>query len=480
MKKIKFLFLTAIFPVFISLSVSAQPIEQVDKIQNIAEIKLPNKQQIELEEYPKTDNSPISYASFIDDPNALETLLNQALYARQFDLVKQLLPLYRRFVNEYDMLYSFAQGAIAQSEQNYTSAINYYRQILAEKPNLNPVRIELAKALFLDKQDNNAREQFNKARTAPDVPPVIVQLIDDYLQALTERDSWQSSISVYYLNERNVNNTSSARNIENTGFVKGDDMLPKSAHGIAYNINIERDFNIINAHYLHVETELNGKSYWDNHQYDDVYNRSYLGYRYKTANKTLSILPFYERRWYGNHRYNWGNGIRAEYQHWITPNWQLSSALEWAKQHYFESRSQNGTNQLISTTLLWLRNPKQYFYLGADFNRERTQVKQYGSDIKGIRLGWGQEWKYGISSRLNGSISKRHFKDSATLGGILPLGKTRQDMIYSTSFSLWKRDWHILGITPKLSFLWKKQDSNLDSLYSYSEKQVRLIFEKNF
>ena len=67
--------------------------------------------------------------------------------------------------------------------------------MLANQPNLNPVRIELAKALFFDKQDNNAREQFQKAQAVRDVPQPINQLIDAYLEELDKRDSWQSSLS---------------------------------------------------------------------------------------------------------------------------------------------------------------------------------------------------------------------------------------------------------------------------------------------
>jgi len=212
-------------------------------------------------------------------------------------------------------------------------------------------------------------------------------------------------------------------------FKKGEEMLPQKARGFAYSIGIERDFNLFNAHYLHAETELNGKTYWNHHDYDDLYNRTYLGYIHKGAKQTLSVLPFYERRWYGNHRYHWGNGVRTEYQRWLSPNWQITTALEWGKQYYFENRYQNGSNKLASTTLLWLRNPRQYFYIGADVNDERTQVKRYSSTLKGLRFGWGQEWEYGISTRLNMGISQRHFKDKAILGDILPLGKIRKDII---------------------------------------------------
>ena len=113
---------------------------------------------------------------------------------------------------------------------------------------------------------------------------------------------------------------------------------------------------------------------------------------------------------------------------------------------------------------------------------ERTKVRQYGSDSKSLRLGWGQEWHWGISSRLGLSIMKREFKDIAKLGNLnlFSFGKRREDKIYGINLSLWKRDWHIWGITPKLQLSWRKQDSNIPEMYSYTQKNVNMLFEKTF
>ncbi len=63
---------------------------------------------------------------------------------------------------------------------------------------------------------------------------------------------------------------------------------------------------------------------------------------------------------------------------------------------------------------------------------------------------------------------------------MIPLNKIRRDKIYNVNAKLWKRDWHLLGVTPKLSVVWKKQKSNLASLYAYTDKQITLLFEKSF
>lgn len=418
------------------------------------------------------------------NPRLTHQLLSQAIYARNAGMIEKLLEIYRTFPNRDPIMEHFAEGKLAALTENYSEAINQYREILAQNPNLNPVRIELAIALFNQKQDSAAKDQFEKAQTAGDLPPQARALIGAYLEALEQRDTWNVDFAFNYLRDTNVNNVGSSRVValENGTITRSDEMLPQSAHGLAYSLDISRDFNLWGSNYLTVGNEFWGKSYWDHHDYDDISNRTFVGYAHKTAKQTLRIKPFYEKRWYGGESYRWTNGVRLEYSRWLSPHWQLSTAGEFAKQYYFGSRSQNGTNKLISATLVWARTPKQYFYLGTDFMAERTQVRQYGSDSKSLRLGWGQEWGWGISSRLGISAMKREYKDIAKLGNLnfLSFGKIREDKIYGVNLTVWKRDWHWLGITPKVQFTWRKQDSNIPEMYSYTQKNVNVVFEKTF
>lgn len=415
------------------------------------------------------ENQPIelSEAELKANPQLTQHLLSQAIYARNPEIIGKLLAVYQTFPQTDPILIQFAQGQIYALTSEHRYAVEQYRAILAKHPELNPVRFELATSLFHDKQLSAVEAQFNKVKTDPNMPPEVQQMANAYLASVQKSSKLQFGVSAYYVRNNNVNNVSDSRNIENTDYVKNDNMLPETAHGIAYNANISKDFNLFGRHYLAFGNDFFGKSYWDNHDYDDVSNRTSLGYRYKTPSTTLSLLPFYEKRWLGNESYQWSNGTRAELSKWIGSNWQLVTALEHGKQRYFDSTAQNGNSNLVSATLVWIRNPTQFFTLGADFNREKTWVKQYSTDTKGLRFSWGQEWEQGgISSRLSFGISQHQYKDQAKLGGFWALGKVRKDKIYSAGLTLWKRDWHLWGITPKLQLSWRKNDSNLVALHA--------------
>lgn len=406
--------------------------------------------------------------------------LKQAIYQENSGEISSILYQYQQQASQDPLLLLYAEAKLATLRQDFATAISIYRKMLSQQPNLNSIRMELAKVLFADRQDQAARVQFDKVKSAENLPASAYQQIDRYLEALNLRNRWQIEGSISYLNTNNVENVSSSQEIENTGFIKNAKMLPQKARGFAYNASLSRDFNLTGSHYAIFSNETYGKSYWNNHQFDDIANRTFIGYAYKKNEATLRVRPFYEKRWYGGRAFHWSNGVELSYGFWLSPNWQIHSSVSYEKRRFFQPNPQAGQIKTASLALLWYRNPQQFFYLGSTFSREALQEKQYSSDIKNLRIGWWQEYPWGISTKLNLSFSQRQFKAPAILGGILPLDKVRKDHLYSVSAQVWKRDWHLWGITPKLHFEWRKQQSNLATLYSYQMKNATLIFEKSF
>lgn len=468
--------------VLFSLPILANPADNTEqKLQNVAKPQAPQKSLPDATNHTASKVVDITEAELLQNYSLTQHLLSEAIYTRQAGFLSQILTIYQKFPQRDLILEKFAQAKLYSLSEQYSPAIALYREILAEKPDLNAVRVELAILLFRTKQNNAALDQFNKAKSVENLPAPVADLIDAYTGAINKQDEWQFGASVYYVNTHNVNNTSDATEIENTGYVKGEGMKPRSAKGFGFNADISRDFNLFSSHYLSFENNAYGKIYWNSHEDDDISNRTLLGYSYKTVDGQFRLLPFFEKRSVGNQSYRRTRGLRAEWNYWFNPNWQVSTALEYGKQNNYDSTAQDGSTKLASATLLWLRNPQQFFYLGSDFNREDVKVKQYSSDTKSVRLGWGQEWNlWGLSTRLNLSFMKRDYKDIAKLGGFLSLGKVREDKVYSSSLTLWKRDWHLWNITPKLQFSWKKYDSNLPTLYSYTDKNINLLFETRF
>lgn len=383
------------------------------------------------------------------DQATTERLLAEMVQLGRGDLVERLLPIYQGFEQTNPDLVAFAQVRIAQQQF-------YHHHNREAKRSLQAVR---------------SQYRFAKADLA---------VIDQYLQTLEERDRWQFDINAHYTQTQNVNRTASVRQIENTGFIKNDEMLPQSAKGIAYYATANRNWQLQDSHFLHFSNDLSGKYYWNKRDYDEISNRTTLGYLYQNAFQRWGIKPFYERQWLGSRRYNWAKGIRVEWQKPFAKQWQISTSLEWSGQRYFTQAEKNSSIKLASATLIWQPNEAFYLYWGTDVIREQTLEKQYSNDTKILRTGIYRTLPWKINADLSASFARRRYKDELKLGGILPLGKIRRDKIYSISFNLWKSDWHWRGFTPKVQFKWKKQDSNVKSMFSYAEKSLNIAVEKRF
>lgn len=424
----------------------------------------------------------IGVFSYAKQSPMIEEQLKQAIFQNNVQNIHFLLDEYLKQSQSDPVLIQYADAKLDFLNKKYSSAIKRYSQIIKNNPQLSSIKMELATALFIDRQDKRALNLFNELYDNPTLPKQAYTRINHYLNILNKRNAWRIDGNISYTQTNNVANISDSPEIEDTGFFKSKSMLPQKAKGFRYFFNVGKDFNLFNSHYVTLNNITDGKVYWNNHPFDETTNHFELGYAYKKDNYSIQVYPFYEKRWFAHKKYHWSNGLGLSYTYWLTDNWQNLTDIEYEKKHFFQENNNSLTGNIatFSNSFIWFKNSQQLFYFGGTFSRERTREKQYGSNILNGRFGWVQEYSYNIASKLNFSFTLRKFREDAVLGGILPLEKRRKDHIYSINLQLWKKDWQILEITPKINLYWKKQISNLNSLYSYQDKSITILFERTF
>ena len=148
------------------------------------------------------------------------------------------------------------------------------------------------------------------------------------------------------------------------------------------------------------------------------------GLGYQTALVEVSLFPFQEKRWYAGgssgtntmKQYADKLGIRLENVDWLSKTWQISTALEYGESRYKIRKHLDGNYYFISSTLFYLPKSTQFWFVGMDFHRENTQALDNAYQQKTLRLGWGQDWSYGISSRLTFSYANRVYREKDLIG----------------------------------------------------------------
>lgn len=438
----------------------------------IAQPTLPNPSQI-------TPPKQLTLADVQQQPALSEPLLNQALMMRDYTHAEQFLNIYRTWDKHDPILVDFAQGAIWRSQGKHAQAIALYRNILKQKPDLPTVRLDLSAMLFENQQIKESAEQFALAKQAG-LPEDVLPRIAQYEQAIAQRNQWQISGGLSYQSDSNINNVSDAEAIRlpqfgNLLFQKDDDYLPKSGRGLSYNLSAQRDVNVSGNHYAVVGASVDGVSYWNQHDYDDITARAVLGYRYKNLQYDASILPFVEKRWYGGESYYTRSGVDMGASRWLSAKWRASVNGTLAWKHYANKRQ--GRDAQISTGATYLANNKTYFFGGVNYGRDKLHHAPSGSSKRiGAYVGWGQTWGKGLGTRLsvnryNERYDGRHYIFTDT---------RRHDKVWAVNTAVWNQKLSFWGITPRLNWRYSKVKSNIDALHSYDKHRVFVDFEKSF
>lgn len=188
------------------------------------------------------------------------------------------------------------------------------------------------------------------------------------------------------------------------------------------------------------------------------------------------MTPFHERRFYGNDPYTYTNGARLHYNHWWQPKLQTLSAFEAGRLKNGRREHSNNTSQLLSNSIVYYRNARQYWVAGIDLYRERNRDDKSDSFNRyALRTTWGQEWPEGLSTVLRLSAAQRRYQAP----GFFSNERNRRDKEASASLSVWHRALHFKGITPRLTIVHNKTWSN-DKFYEYGKSRMFVELSKTF
>jgi len=409
---------------------------------------------------------------------ALEEQLKQAIYQNNAEQIQSFLSQYQQQTQQDPLLLSYAEAKLASLHQDYALAIRIYRKMLSERPALTSIRMELAKVLFADRQDRAARLQFDKVKSVKNLPDSAYQQIDRYIDALNSYNTWQIDASVSYLKTNNVENVSSATSIENTGFIKGERMLPQKAHGFRYGVGVNRELNVGGNHFVTTNGRFSGVHYWDNQDYSEKSLYASFGYRYHSALQAIGFTPFFEQNWLGSPRYSKNYGAVADFRRELTAYWAISGSFSHTQKRYVQesvARRHNGYINGISLSLSYQAKPNWLLFGGMEGSVDRSKDKAESSLRRGVNIGSVWELKEFVSR-----VSLRYVKRDFRAENFYFPTKKRQDKEYSLNVSVWHNRLQWQGFVPKLNYRYRKIDSNIPEFYSRKSGEWFVSVEKDF
>lgn len=422
------------------------------------------------------------------DPDLFTLYLNQAIAARDMQTIQQLLPHYRQMAVNDPLLISFADAMLYRSQGNNKQAIAIYREMLAEDPSFHPVRLNLAMTLVDDKQYLAAKDQLTRLR-GEDLPAPVLTTIDRALQRIDKSEDWQFNAAISYLRVDNINDVPSSA----VQSLLGVSAKPVTANGVQVSASAAKRTNLPKNFYADINTNLFAKAYWDESDYNDYVITLNPSIGYADAKNDVSIAPFYTQRFYDEQPYSGKTGVTVQGSRWIKPKLKLTASTQLAQEKFKESkdRDRDADIRFISLNALYTKSADEYFFGGVSSYRndaERSSIVSY--DNHSINVGWGKEFKHGISTRLSARYSEKNYDDPAqtpnmnlpfyyrTFGG--SYGSSRSDKTVALGAQLWKRDYTVFGLTPRLLVEHEQTSSNFAYYDNRDNTSATVMLTKTF
>ncbi|WP_019673892.1 surface lipoprotein assembly modifier [Psychrobacter lutiphocae] len=460
----------------------------VEAYQNITKAVSPREDQRLSTDLPSNQTTPRmtkeeSKAYLQQHPDEFEQLLAMMLVQGNAEALEELLPLYQQVPNYDPSVIDWGNALIAANKGNLDEAITLYRKINAQLPDVDILRFQMAMALFNNQQFEAAQSEFERLRSGT-TSEADIAVINKYLEAISKQDQWDFYASVSYLNDQNINNSpkEGTRLVGDDGSVVTYTAPREKGKGLNYYVSGDKKWRRDNRLFTALHLNSFGKYYWDNKSYSDVTAGIGAGIGYQNAKTEVEIGPFFNKRWYGQgrngddklHTYADTVGVKFNLNQWLGKNLRYQGLLRYGDTSYIDKYQHNdGKDLLLANTAIYFPNGQQFWIFGVDYSNKTADDKSLAYDRKGLRLGWGQTWPKGYSTKVDVGYARRDY-DAEDFFGI-----QRKNDEYSAGISFWKRDFTVLGLTPRLELDYFKVNSN-SPFEEYDKTNVSVELTKTF
>ncbi|MGO3756633.1 surface lipoprotein assembly modifier [Psychrobacter celer] len=425
------------------------------------------------------------------NPAAFSKFLNDALAAQDMVTVKEVLPHYKALKTNDPMLIKFADALIYRSEAKNKQAIEIYRDMLAADPDFHPVRLNMAIAMQADKQYAAAKEQFLKLQSV-DLPAPVMARVQNSLAQINSSEKWQFNVSASYVRDSNINDAPS-KSIQSS---LGRSIEQKTANGIQVSGSANKRFNLPENFYATVGGNASLKGYWDETDYNDYLLTASAGIGYDDAKNDVSLTPFVTKRYYDEEDYSLRKGVTVSGSRWVKPKLKLTATGILSNETFEDDDNKNRETdgQFLGLNAFYIKDAKEYFYGGlGNYQNDVPKSSIISYDRNSVNVGWGREWKHGISTLATAGYGIKEYEDPAdaypagsgawlgyynAVGG--KPGTKREDKTTSLGLQVWKRDITVLGLTPRLVFDYETTSSNFGYYDDRDEKSATVLLTKTF
>lgn len=381
---------------------------------------------------------------------------------------------YARLPDHDPALVDYVAAGRAAARGDYDAAVSGYAQVMRANPAFMRGELDLARTLYADQRLLDAQEAFERLLRQP-LPPLVVDHVEQYLQAIAQRERAQWSLSVSGVHEDNVNSASTVFDPCALDFLGA--CLPnipgkkQAATGVYVEASLNKLWSLSGHHGVLLRSINYGNRYWHHHDYDSFVSTTYLGYQYASAETQVQLLPLFEYDNEGGREIYHAIGARASVSRPLGERAQIEASIEYKARRFAPRLEENLHGHLRSASVFGqYALPKGWIAFGHLLWRESDARLPIFAFHEGVaRLGTYKSFDGQVSVNVAAGWRRKRADGINSF-----FGRRQRDIERSLYLNLTVPRYAWQRLTPTLTYEYRDNASNVAHAYNYEKHRLAL------
>ena len=335
-------------------------------------------------------------------------------------------------------------------------AAERFETILAIRPDLTRVRLELARVYHLLGRDEKARFHF-EASLADELPSSVEGAVEAYLDRIDARKRWSVSVSAAVLPESNPAKRTDDEEVRIGGvpFRLNEDAREASGTGLLLSTGAQYS-PVLTGSWRGVLAASAAAKLYEQSDWNDISVQGDLGVARLFDRGSTSGGLRLGRRWLGGERHSTGVGPWARGRLRVSPALRLDAAFGAERRDHPGSPGLDGWTVNLRPGLDYALSSATTLRAELDLEHVNAREDRHGSRLGGLALALSHAFQGGLSVSPRIAVHWRRYGAEAPL-----FQKTRSDRQARVSVNLLHRALQVRGFAPYVGYFYEWARSNI-------------------
>ena len=383
----------------------------------------------------------------------------------------------------------FQFGMEATAAGAYDKAIAAFRRILVNRPDLVRVRLELARAFFLNRQDGLARRHFELV-LAGGVPPPVAANIFNFLNAMQARKRFTGYFGAAIAPDSNLNAASESEIIYidtvfgRLPFTREGDFGAQSGLGLSvwgggeYQHPLPVGATGRSPLRLRAGADVAQREYGGS-DFDQLFIAAHTGPRWLVSPITeISLLATAQRQWLGGVPYADELGARLELDRRLTSRLWARGTAAYRERGHRARVFLDGPVMDFTATLAWTPAPVLRVHWTVGYERHHAASEHWRTLSRWLRVGTSLALPLGFTLGTSAQVRRTGY-DGSGAPHLTLNGRPRFDRTRTFTISVLNRAFALFRFSPQLAFVHEARLTNAQA-QDYERNRAELRFVRQF